>query len=101
VIREGDITLGRFLEVIKERYDIDVTIIECDMATQAGVLKPVYSGTGRKDRLLTQIVTEKLASTSPPIHVVTPEVSADVRASRGMGGVWRWRCAAQSSSASG
>ncbi len=85
MIREGDITLGRFLELIKERYGIDIMIIESDMATQAGVLKPVYSGVGKKDRLLTEIVTEKLASTTPPVHVVTPEVSAseeDARRSR-------------------
>lgn len=74
MIREGDITLGRFLDIIQERYGIDVMIIESDLATQMGVLKPVYNGVGKKDRLLTEIVTEKLATTTPPVHVVTPDV---------------------------
>jgi hypothetical protein len=163
VIREGDITVGRFLDIIKERHGIDVMLIESDLATQVcvavchthppahaaailrlhgippfvlasplltlaglslwallcsavlccallcsavlccallcsavlccalpfcatavlctaavcvqmGVLKPVYQGMGSKDKLLTQLVTEKLSTTTPPVHVVTPEV---------------------------
>ena len=86
VIREGDITLGRFLDIIQERYGIDVMIIESDLATQMGVLMPMYNGVGKKDRLLTEIVTEKLATTTPPVHVVTPDVRAPqaVRARSGL-----------------
>ena len=53
-------------------------LIASELATQMGVLIPLYNGMGSKDKLLTQVVTEKLATATPPVHVVTPEVRAVV-----------------------
>ena len=70
VVREGDLTLGQFLSLIKERYGLTVNMVESDLATQMGVGKPLYNYRGNLDKKLTELAMEKFGTAVP---VVTPE----------------------------